>query len=298
VKAARPRPDFFVIGAAKAATTSLCDLVSSHPDVFFCPIKEPGFFTYAYDRGPDWYASLFADDGGALAVGEGSTTYSQTGVWPRTVERMADWAPDARIIYVVREPLERMQSHWVQWRVEGRIGPGPFARAVREVPALLDASLYWKQISAYRERYPDERIKVLFFEDFIARPEDVVREVFEFLGLDHDIALPDPTQARNPSRDHRMPMRSGRLLGRIRGYPEIRRRSPMWLRRVVAPLLSTPFSEQPQWDEASRTWAIEHIAPDARRFLEFCRKPPDFWPVATGGTRSGPLESRRHSEAH
>ena len=48
-------PNFYVIGAAKAATTSLCGLIASHPDVFFCPVKEPGYFTYDYGRGVDWY---------------------------------------------------------------------------------------------------------------------------------------------------------------------------------------------------------------------------------------------------
>ena len=278
----RMRPNFFVIGAAKAATTSLCDLIASHPDVFFCPIKEPSFFTLEYHRGIDWYESLFAGSGSARAVGEGSTTYSQSGVWPNTVERLARSSPDARIIYMVREPLERIQSHWIQWRVEGRIGPGSFSEAVRSVPALLDASLYWKQISAYREYFEDERIRVFFFEDFIAQPEAVVRSAFEFLGLDPDVSVASAREARNPSRDHRVPMGSGRLVRKIPGYGRIRRLLPLWIRRPFSPFLSTPFIEQPGWDESTRRWAIERVAPDAKQFLEFCGKSGDYWSESMG----------------
>ena len=66
----------------------------------------------------------------------------------------------------------------------------------------------------------------------------------------------------------------------------------MWLRNAVAPFLSASFSEQPQWDETSRSWAIEQIAPDAKRLLEFYRKRPDFWPEATRDLQADPPESR------
>ena len=272
------RPDFFVVGAAKAATTSLCDLISSHRDVFFCPEKEPNFFTANYDRGHDWYESLFATSRTALARGEGSTTYSQIGVWPHTVERLARSSPEARIVYIVREPLVRMQSHWIQWRVEGKIAPGSFSKAVFEVPGLLDASLYWKQVSAYREHFPDERILVLFFEDFTARPEAVVRRVLAFLGLDREVPLASGLAANNPSSSHRSPLWSGRMLQKIPGYARVRR-LPMWLRKPFSPFLSTPFSEQPLWEEPARAWALEKIAPDAKQFLAFYGKPEEYWPA-------------------
>ena len=275
------KPNFYVIGAAKAATTSLCDLIGTHPDVFFCGGKEPGFFSYNFSRGIDWYESLFAHAGTALALGEGSTTYSQTGLWPQTVKRLVSYSPDARIVYIVREPMRRIQSHWVQWRVEGRIEPGPFAEAVREVPALIDASLYWKQISVYRDYFPDERILVLFFEDFAARPDAVVRTVFKFLGLKTEVPLSDADRARNQSRHQRVPRLTGRLLHRLPGYYELRRRLPLWLRKPISPVLSKPFSEQPVWDEATRAWVLERVRPDARQFLRCYDKPPDYWATVT-----------------
>ncbi len=273
------RPTFFVIGAAKAATTSLCELVAAHPRVSFCSLKEPNFFSYEYARGFDWYESLFSAGPDTGAIGEGSTTYTQTADWPEAPARMAAYAPQARLLYIVRDPLERMQAHWVQWRVEGRIAPGPFSDAIRQVPALLDASLYWKQLSAYRAHYPDTQIRVLDFEDFAADPGATVRKVFAFLEVPTDIPLPEPRRARNAGSKHRVPRRTGQLLRKIPSYQQIRHTLPFGLRRLFSPLLSMPFSEDPSWTPEARSWAIDRIADDAARFLEFHDKPRDHWPA-------------------
>ena len=76
------RPNYFVIGAPKAGTTSLCSHLGAHPDVFMSDPKEPQFFSHNLHRGYEWYASLFESASGHAAVGEGSTTYSSTGIWP------------------------------------------------------------------------------------------------------------------------------------------------------------------------------------------------------------------------
>ena len=75
-------PNFLVIGAAKSATTSLCELLGQHPDVFILDPKEPHFFTRHYELGWKWYKSLFSNAGSYERIGEGSTSYSQKGLYP------------------------------------------------------------------------------------------------------------------------------------------------------------------------------------------------------------------------
>ena len=108
------KPTFLVIGAAKAGTTSLYELLGAHPEVFLSDPKEPQFFTERYARGYGWYESLFADAAGYQAVGEGSTTYSELGIWPQTIDRLAAYVPEARFLYFTRHPLERLESMWIQ----------------------------------------------------------------------------------------------------------------------------------------------------------------------------------------
>ncbi|MHC4428231.1 MAG: sulfotransferase family protein [Planctomycetota bacterium] len=275
------KPNFFVIGAHKAGTTSLCELLGSHPDVFMCDPKEPGFFSHErkHRLGYEWYASLFQAAGGHAAVGEGSTTYSQTGIYPKVVERIAAYAPDSRIIYITRSPLERLESAWIEWRNMGRKISGSFPKALRTWPALIDSALYWKQISAYRARWPDERILVLFFEDFKADPRAVLRRTYRFLGVDEEHEPPDPDRPRRAWSDGRREDRA--LLGamrRVPGYDRVRDTViPRGWRRRFKSLFRRPIRERPGWDEPSRVWVVEQIGEDVRRFLEHYGKPPDFW---------------------
>ena len=105
-------PTFLVIGAPKAGTTSLHDHLRGHPDVFMPTRKEPDFFfrDAAWREGIASYARLFRRAGSVTAVGETSTSYSRYPHVPDVPERIALVVPDARLIYLVRHPVERMVS--------------------------------------------------------------------------------------------------------------------------------------------------------------------------------------------
>ena len=274
------KPNFFVIGAAKAGTTSLCELLGAHPDVFMCDPKEPGFFSLPkkYRLGYDWYAALFASAGAHNAIGEGSTTYSQIGIFPHVVRRIINYAPDARIIYIVRSPLERLESLWIQWRHMGRRIPASFANALRRWPALIDSSLYWTQINAYRQYFPDERILVLFFEDFKSDPHVVLSRCFEFLEVTPQAQIQDTDRPRNVWDDKHEDRIALRALRRLPGFNRLRSASiPKAVRRALKRAFRKPIRQRPRWDEQTRRWVVDRIADDVRQFLEFYGKPMDFW---------------------
>ena len=85
------KPTFIVIGAAKAGSTTLCQLLRQHPDVFMSPVKELHYFSFdgAWAKGRAWYESCFEGADGEAQVGEGSTSYTARKVFPRAAERMA-----------------------------------------------------------------------------------------------------------------------------------------------------------------------------------------------------------------
>ncbi len=294
------KPNFFVIGAAKAGTTSLCELLSAHPDVFMCDPKEPGFFSLPkkYKLGYDWYASLFASATAHNAIGEGSATYSQTGDFPHVVRRIINYAPDARIIYIVRSPLERLESLWIQWRHQGYKVHASFSKALREWPPFIDSSLYWTQINAYRRYIPDERILVLFFEDFKSDPHAVLSRCFEFLEVTPQAQIQDTDRPLNVWSDKHEDRIALDVLRRLPGYGRLRDAVvPKMIRRALKRAFTKPISQRPQWDEQTRRWVVDRIADDVGQFLAFYNKPADFWPmnapVAPTGVDSDAVSSRQ-----
>ncbi len=274
------RPNFLVIGAAKAATTSLCHLLGQHPDVFMSDPKEPRFFSHdsVYQRGWRWYESLFADAEGCTAVGEGSPSYSVAGVFPNTVSRIIKHLPEVRIVYIVRHPLERIESAWMQARHSAKPGTlRSFDRFLRERPRSVEANLYFKQINAYRKDVPDERILVLFFEDFVADVHDVLAKCFRFLQVDPGVTIPEAEAARNPSATHTY---DGWLMSRMRRMPMFDaacRLVPRPLGPVLQRVFRKRFRGRPQWTNETRRWYIDQIADNICSFLEFYGKPADFW---------------------
>ena len=170
------RPNFFVIGASKSGTSSLCELIANHPDVFFTTPKEPLYFTLAEEQGltREWYESLFEGSDGYRAVGEGSTNYAVAGMYPDIAEQLEAYSPGCRVIYIVRHPPARIESQWIQLRSVNK-APESFTQAIREVPEMIEGNLYWKNISSFRRVMTDERILVLFLDDFKADGQATVR---------------------------------------------------------------------------------------------------------------------------
>ena len=118
-------PTFVVIGAMKAGTVSLRHYLDEHPDVFLGrggKFGEPNFFIAEdnWSRGRGWYESLFDDAGRAAAIGECSPSYTMAPAFRGVPERMAQVVPDARLVYVVRDPIARMQSMYMHQVSAGR----------------------------------------------------------------------------------------------------------------------------------------------------------------------------------
>lgn len=271
------KPNFFVIGAMKCATTSLTHALSQHPDIFVCEPKEPEFFAQdqIYARGMDWYEALFAEAQNKSAIGEGSTSYTKKLAFPKAPERIAAALPDARLIYIVRHPIKRIESHWLHSVRAGYDVP-PFAEALHKLPNYVDTSLYWRQINAYRDQFPDDQILVLFFEDFSKNPQTVFKRCLNFLGVDSSVEISDAEEPQHVSLGSQIDRPSMKMIRKLPFYRQLRNLLPE-MPRTVEPLLKRTINQRPVWDEATRRWAIEQIVEDSRSFLKFYGKPEDFW---------------------
>lgn len=180
------QPTFLLIGAAKAATTSFASLLEQHPDAAISRPKEPHFFSYDhyYRFGWDAYLRLFSHSKGERAIGDASTSYSRIRHHPETIARIRRHLEAPKILYMVRHPLERMESAYV----EHLRTPGASFRsindAIERMPMIVDSSRYWEVFDAYRAAFGEERVKVLWFEEYAADPVAVFQDACRFLDLD------------------------------------------------------------------------------------------------------------------
>ena len=205
-----PGPDFVIIGAMKCATTTLHDQLALQPGIFMSTPKEPCFFSDddVYARGIGWYRSLFEGAGPGDIRGESSTHYTKLPTHPRSVERMVEHIPDARLIYVMRHPIERLISQYVhEWSMRTLVDP--IDRAVDTVPALVDYGRYDLQIAPFLRAWGPERVLPVFFERLTAEPAEELNRVGRFIGCRSHLTWTQEAGRRNAGeqRLRRTPLR-------------------------------------------------------------------------------------------
>lgn len=193
------RPNLFLVGAPKCGTSALHAYLAQHPDVFMSEPKEPHFFCTDLGapfaiRDPEAYAALFAKARSSVA-GESSATYLFSKV---AAENLRAYNPEARIIAMVRNPLEMLPSLHSQKRVNGTEPFASFAEALEAekkrkagvlkpqgaFPYYYDAAHYTEQLQRYYDCFPEAQRHVIVFDDFKRDAAGVYAEVLAFLGLE------------------------------------------------------------------------------------------------------------------
>ena len=265
-------PDFVVIGAMKCATSSLHRYLAAHPDTAMSEPKELDFFIEPnFSRhGLDWYRQRFVGPADAAVVGESSVNYTKRHEHTGVVERMAATIPDAKLIYIVRDPLARIESHWVHSVGAGR-WRGSFADAVADLEAsrFVQTSRYWHQLEPFVEHYGTDRVKVLSYETLVAEPHRTVDEVLAYLGLPQGFDHPIIGERIHRGERKLRPNALGRLFWKDR---VVRRR----LRRRVPRLVGTPIPK-PEWSEADRARVVDYLQPDVDAIRAFSGLGFDEW---------------------
>jgi hypothetical protein len=279
----RRLPNLVVIGAGKSGTTSLHEYLDAHPEVRMSRPKELRFFVE-----PDCFSRLDAYlrrfDPAAEVRGESSPAYTEYPRHPGVAERMHSLIPDARLIYVVRDPLERVVAHWAENAAtldEYR----SFDEAMRDLdPArnqYVCGSLYATQLRRYLDLYPADQILVLDQRDLREERRRALREVFAFVGVREDFWSPAfEVESNVRSR----PRRGTRLAERLRhsapgrvghALPE-RIRVPAG--RVAQRVLTRPVG-RPEPDAELRRRLLEVLAPEAAELRRLTGLPLDHWSV-------------------
>lgn len=183
-------PNLVVIGGLKCGTTSVHHYLSLHPEIAMSRPKELNFFVEElnWPLGVDWYRGHF--DGPEAVRGESSPHYTNEPRFAGVAGRIETTIPDARLVYCVRDPIERMLSHYLH-----NVAGGYEARELTDALAEPDSSyvhrsLYAFQLAPYLERFSRERIAIVSQRDLKERRAETMRSLFGFLGVDESIQSP------------------------------------------------------------------------------------------------------------
>lgn len=186
--AAAGLPNVIVIGAQKCGTSGLHYYLGLHPEVSVSSPKELNFFIAErnWPRGVEWYRGRF--DPAAPVRVDASPNYTAHPQFDGVPERMASVVPDAKLIYLVRDPLERIAAHWVHNYSKGR-HQGELRETILNPKASYVArSRYAMQLERFLGHYPLERVLVLEQDDLRSRRAETLRTVFAFAGADPDFS--------------------------------------------------------------------------------------------------------------
>ena len=181
------RPNLFIIGAMKSGTTSLHEYLDTHPQIAMSETKEPGYFVeeLSLANGEAWYLGLFKQDERFPYRGESSTHYTKLPVYRGVADRLHRFNPDARLIYIMRDPFERLVSHY--WHNVRDVVHGgelrPLLKAVKERPDYLAFSDYAMQLAPYLDRFGRQALYTLTFEALIDNPQREFDRLCGWLGL-------------------------------------------------------------------------------------------------------------------
>lgn len=180
------------IGAQKCASSWLHAVLATATGVTAATEKEIDFFSYHFDRGYDWYAAQFAGDGQRF---ECSPSYFHD---PRAPQRVFDFAPDARIIALLRDPVDRAYSNHLHEVVKGHIGQISFAEGLENNPSYLEQCRYSKHLSAWKALFGDQLL-CLITEDVVTKPEAAMDAIMRHLNLKNPPTTSILQERRNQS---------------------------------------------------------------------------------------------------
>jgi len=240
------RPTFFIVGAARAGTTSLNNYLDHHPDIFMSAVKEPHYYSRVAPTGPGrnffvtfdekGYMALFNKAGSARAIGESSTSY----LWsPEAPGRIRAAHPDSKIVILLRDPIARAYSHYLA-DVKECVEKQTFCQAIHDELAgerkdwppptpYVAIGRYAEQVTRYLDTF-GSNVLVLIFEEFVRETRAHLVKTVEFLGLDPACVDAIPRDAHNAyslprNRLVRAMLGSGRIRRAVRAVVPFRLRA-------------------------------------------------------------------------
>lgn len=270
-------PNFLIIGAAKSGTTALYHYMKQHPQIYMSPLKETEFFAFEGEKldfyGPgdmprhsitklEDYQAQFQNVSNEIAIGEASPAYLYISA---ASDRIQQHIPDAKLIVILRDPVERAYSQFLMFIRDGRETTFDFATALQleETRAsknwawgwrYIDLGFYHLQLKRYFDKFDPGQIKVYLYEDLSKNPISVLQDVFCFLGVDETF-VPDISVRHNISG-----MPKNKIIHSFLARPNL-------IKTALRPLLPTSLRKQLAKDLRDKNFSKPTLSSEMRSQL-------------------------------
>lgn len=293
-------PNLIVIGAARSGTTALYEHLRQHPQIFLSSSKEANYFAFEGEpldyRGPgadfvnnstpswDAYLELFADAPSDAVIGDISPLYLYA---PKAAERIRARLPDARLVAILRNPIEQAFSHFQYARARMIEPLDSFDAALDAEPERLrdhwqplfqysDFPRYAEQLRRFQAHFPPEQLKIFLYEDYRADPKGVLRQIFQFVGVDPSF-VPALHQDANSGGDPRSPLLQAiimrpNLLGSIAALF-----LPLSVRRRIRDRISRLNVARTEFSPTARARLAAKLRPDILELQEMLGRDLSGW---------------------
>ncbi|WOJ98278.1 sulfotransferase [Congregibacter brevis] len=216
------KPNFIGIGAQRAASTWLNQCLRQHPEVCL-PRKEIRFFNYGYEEGLDSYFRNFEGCEGCKIVGEITPDYYHSSL---ALDRMARDLPGIKLMYVVRNPIDRAYSQYKLYLDQGAIKSPSFESALEHHPELIEWSMQGSALRNVFERFDEKDVLVVLYDEILNAPSEVLLRIYNFLDIGCEF-VPDVLKKRVNRvvlpRTQRVLKRvgMGALIGWVKKFPRL-----------------------------------------------------------------------------
>ena len=292
------KPDFIGIGAPKAGTTWIFENLRKHPDIFVTPVKETNFFHYIdmYDR-IDEYKKHFSGSDRYVVKGEISVRYLAS---PRAAERIYKHIPDVKLFVSLRNPIDQAYSHY--WHLKRQNFHQPdlskvdisFEESINDFKELvLGSSYYYESLNQWYNYFKPEQISVIIFEDILTDPAAVIKNLYQYLGVDENF-MPNSIYKHNSSvRKGRSPrgktiqkihtqlyrFLSINIYQPIKEIVGVRHASRLKEGLRLRTLMESLFTKEgyPEMDTNTRKYLVEIFSDDINKLQDLIQKDLSHW---------------------
>ncbi|MFD1677183.1 sulfotransferase family protein [Alicyclobacillus fodiniaquatilis] len=293
-------PNFILVGSAKSGTTALDYFLKKHKDIYMSPVKESHFFSsqeITQFNGPgdegilkgivrdvSTYEGLFTGVTNEKVVGESSVYYLY---YPQTPKTIKSLVPHAKIIIVLRNPIDRAYSaYWHLLRdqrenlsfekalnIEGERQRNNF----EPIWMLKGLGMYYEQIKRYIDTFGRESVFIVIYDEFVSVPNSVLVNLYKFLGVDETVEVSTDVQL-NKSGIPRSKVTYDFITKPNSLKTIIKPFLPQYLRQVVkARLLGKISFDKPRMDATTRRNLVNVFYDDIRRLEYLLERDLSFW---------------------
>jgi len=272
-------PNFLIIGAMKSGTTTLYHALKCHPDVFMAELKEPQFFSdeEKIKSSMSWYVSLFKNVTNEKVIGEASTNYTKYPLFKRVPESIKKHIPDVKLIYIIRNPIERIYSHFTHNYYIGRVD-NDLNRVIVRNQNYINISRYYMQLQRYLEVFDNRQIKVVLLEDLRDEPNRIIKDIYGYLGVDATFSA-----ANMSEKKHQTINKAGRsravlnVLRSLSIYSTVSNRISENMKGRLNSLLRKKIEPPVKMTDQDREYLIEQLKDDVQSMQTYLGRDLSAW---------------------